>query len=126
MSDRQDLVPRPESSPVQNRAGARSVLSGMVDDALATHHSAAARRPQLHRIGGHELRTPHYEQVCLCADELSVAPNEALQRIYAKIEDGFLNEVRLPKGLSGISHLLKGLASLYVMSHQITKLDLSA
>jgi Leucine-rich repeat (LRR) protein len=88
--ERNALIPLPAGGLENIGSGPKSILSGMVYDALALvrvrEKSLAAAR---FRIGDYEFRDPDYQQILIWAKALELEPEDFIDRLKDCLEENF-------------------------------------
>lgn len=99
--ERNALIPLPSGGLENIGSGPKSILSGMVSDALALarvwEKSLAAVR---FRIGDYEFRDPDYRQILIWAKALGIAPEVFVSRVDRPfdVDSGILIEFKVEDG----------------------------
>jgi Leucine-rich repeat (LRR) protein len=75
------LVPVPDGSLANTRAGAKRILSTMVAETLALTRERTSLQPAQWSIGAHELCEPDYRQILAWSEALGSEPEETLRRL---------------------------------------------
>jgi hypothetical protein len=71
------LIPRPSTALTSSPTTSNRVIRRMTEGLLAQARQTQLQQARF-RIGDYELREPDYKQICLWAEELTMAPDELL------------------------------------------------
>ncbi len=77
MDPDKSLIPRPATGLATKPTTSNPVIRRMTEDLLAQARQSQVQQARF-RIGGYELREPDYQQICLWAEALAMAPEELL------------------------------------------------
>ena len=85
--ERNALIPLPSGGLENIGSGPKSILSGMVSDALVLARVREKSLAARFRIGNYEFRDPDYRQILIWAKALDLEPEVFILRLEADLEN---------------------------------------